>query len=136
MARKAIQLSSTPAKKVDTKVEAVALDASHLITVSEPIDDKKLIPKKAHGSIVRLRPGAEWGDDMVRETRDHLESVAQKVIVLPRPSIGIVPAQIFTQPNARRSDRDVVLALVEESGSEDREALKALVESVMGECGL
>lgn len=134
MARKAVQIS--PLKVAQQRIEAVALDATHLVTVTEPVDDKKRIPENVKGAIVRLRPAADWGDDMVRETRDHLESVAQKVIVLPRPSIGVVPAQMFEQPVGRRSDREVVLAMVEESGSEDREDLRALVELLMGENGL
>lgn len=130
MARKAIQL-----EKVQAKVEAVALDAAHLITVTKPIRSNTAVPKILKGAIVRLRPGADWDDDTVRETRDNLESIALKVVVLPRPKVGVVLATT-EQSLPMPSVRDVVLQMVRESGSEDRDALGDVVESVMAGVGL
>jgi hypothetical protein len=82
------------------------------------------------GAIVRVRPPDAWLDAHVETVREEFAKHAAVVRVLPRRR-----ARVLTVPRERRehaSARAVVLQLVEESNVEDREALAAFVEGVMG----
>lgn len=87
------------------------------------------------GAIVRLRPPETASDDTVEEIRQFfLKHEAAKVIVLPRPRAELLPEKV-TKAKAVGA-REAVTALIEESNSKDRGALRTLCEKVMGEVGL
>lgn len=128
----------------DGKIEVRKIDTRRLLTidVDHPIWDKgeKLIGvggEPVKEAIVRLRAPVKATDiDVERVRRAYEEAGAAKVTVLPRLRTEVLPQDVQQSPAKAIGAREAVLCLVEESNTKDRDALRALCERVMGECGL
>lgn len=107
------------------------------VPVDSPLWSKGIFNSRVPigGSIVRLRPPETATDDEVEDARKFfLNAGAAKVVVLPRPRAELLPEKA---PKAKAvGARDAVVALVEESNSKDKDALRKLCDRVMGEVGL
>lgn len=87
------------------------------------------------GGFVRVQPPATASDEAVEAVRRRLlEAGAAGVRVLPRlrAAAAPVPAEALAVPSVR----EVVLELVAEVPSRDRDKLRGIVEGVMAEAGI
>ncbi len=86
---------------------------------------------------VRLRPPSSVEESRVERVRKHLVSAGCSVVVerARRGAVVSASAEVSSErPHARV--REVVLALVEESRSADKEKLRAMVEATMSQEGV
>jgi len=93
----------------------------------------------ASGAIVLLRPPVDtqtFRIDQVREALRSSEVLSVRLIAPPRAVV--LPTSVTEQPKKteRAAARDVIAALVEESNTKDRDALRETCERVMGKVGL
>lgn len=91
------------------------------------------------GAIVLLRPPVDtqtFRIDQVREALHASEVLSVRLIAPPRAAV--LPTSVTEQPKKteRAAARDVITALVEESNTKDRDALRETCERVMGKVGL
>ncbi len=124
------------------KVDARSFgDSRLLVTVDSDHPDWGRLDRLAgvgnvEGAIVRLRPPFGVSDDDVARMRGHYENAgAARVTVLPRPRAELLPEKTI-EPKKVTGARDAVLALVEESNSKDRDALRQACEGIMAKAGL
>jgi len=124
------------------KVVAVAYgDAAGMLTVdsTNPIwgGGQHLVALPA-GAFVRLRPPPGVEPAVVERLKQiYLKSGALAVRVVPAAQAEALPT-LADKPAAQphRTIREVVTAMVAETNSQDREALAALVESVISKEGI
>lgn len=115
-------------------VEHVTLSsATRLVTLDWPWPAPPSA-ERVKGAIVRVRQCAADDGTFIGAV-DALRKVARKVSVIPYRHRDRLPAKIVAKVEAK-SVRQVVSDLVAASPSKDRDALWAIVESVMGGCGL
>ena len=121
------------------RIRRVPVDARALVTE----DFKELTSgtgaaTRAEGAIVRLKPGPDVPDDVVEAARHRwLDAGAARVVVVPASKGKVLPEEAAARAQApSRTVREVVGALVDESNTGDRDALRGLVERTMAEEGL
>ena len=124
MARK-----KTDSAKRFTVKSVEMLAAAFLVT----LDSASLI-RDVNKAFVRIRPDTMSDEEVEQMRAKCIEGGAVAVRVLPRRS-----AQVLTTPKSAvktRSIRDVILQMVKEANTTDRDALTAVAERVMAEAGL
>ena len=89
------------------------------------------------GAFVRLQPPATASDAVVARVSAEVRRVARFVKSDPRPRPEIVPSSSHEKPlpSIVRA-REVVIQLIDESYSRDRDALRAFCEEVMERVGM
>lgn len=135
--------ASSPVKKRKRSdgVEVVPVFARQLMTFDENNPVWKTSTLSAvgagwSGAIVRLRPPADVEDGRVEQVKKafveagaaRVKIEARRKVVVPRRSHEKAPVE-----RKRSTAREVVMVLVKESNTEDREALLEIVERTMSE---
>lgn len=111
-------------------------------TTNKAWSNKRLPAKKAlrtfaeDGAIIRLRPPAGGAERAEALKAALLDAGAAAVKVLPPEPGSATVVNNPTKAAPVRSNRDVILSIVEEANTDDRDALRALVEDTMDGVGL
>jgi hypothetical protein len=124
------------------RVQVVPIaDAADFVTIGagSPIFARAINPSgvpQLAGKFIRIDPPPDASDEYIEVIRKALlTGGALAVRVMPRPRKLVTPG-VATERRERAGARDVVLRMVEESNSRDREKLRATVETVMGKAGI
>lgn len=140
-------MRKSASEKKGARVTAHPVKARELLTVSEgsalwvgvpgpyvagvhAVDDIK-------GAIVRLKPPPDATDEKVEQAREALlRSGAAAVRVMPRQRKDVVPQKAKRDPVPLRGPREVVMEMAEQANTEDKAALKSLLEDALSAAGL
>lgn len=124
------------------KVEVVPLAGARLVTVGPESEAWKVFElpadaSKLRDSFVRLRPPVGVTDEAVERVHRLFTGAGARVRVeMPNAPIVVSQATEVEEEAAHESAREVVLQLVDEAHTTERDALKGFCESVMAEVGL
>jgi hypothetical protein len=88
------------------------------------------------GSFVRVQPPVDAPDSLIGDLRVLLEREGRIVVVLPKPRTRVVTEAATPEPIKTSSIRDVVMTMVEEANTQDRDALRTVIETALSEVGL
>jgi ADP-ribosylglycohydrolase len=123
----------------EPKVEQCEIEgARRLVTIGpdDPIWEAGSV-EPYRGAIVRIVPAAAMTDEKVDSLRLRIAQVAAATRVLPRRHAGVVTeAPRAPERSAHKRAREIVGQMVDEANTNDREALRAFCEEVMGRAGL
>jgi hypothetical protein len=86
-------------------------------------------------AFVRLQPPHDASDAHVAALKKSFELAGAIVVVLPKPRGAVVLAPVEALP-ASATIRDVVMTMVEEANTSDRDALRDMTEEALGVAGI
>lgn len=137
--KKCPQLRQSLIPGASVSVRVVPVESRHLADfgpTSAVWEGASAAPEE--GSIVRVRPPPGTPPEVIARVLDEVEKAGARAIkVVPPSRAMVIPTEKNEAPRtARAQARDVVMQLVDEANTQDRDALRGVVDHAMGKAGL